>query len=115
MNILQGRWILSSRKYYDPKSVITKKAEEQNLKKDSWIPTVGHQASFKKLEGNEFAILYLGGNQGSRVSSFASYLFCQKVGYDANEIWLQDIRFKNQIRSHHTEYQSVWLAQSFLR
>ena len=96
------RWILIACKYHDPKSTITKKSEEENLKKDNWIPTIGNQSLVKKNDDGLLSVLYLGGIQGSRVSSFSSYIFAQDVGFDGNEIWLEQLNFlkPNQITSH---------------
>ena len=71
--MLAGRWILSSRRYYDQKSTVTKKSEEESLKRDSWIPTSGHQASLKSINQLHFAMLYLGVVQGSSVTTFSFY------------------------------------------
>ena len=99
---VEPRWILSSRKYYEPRTVITRKSEEFNLSKHSWIPTVGHKSVVKNNINGKDYLIYIGGVQSSRVSGYSSYMFCQVIGQDFNEVWLEDLQFKkpNQITSH---------------
>ena len=82
--------------------MVTKKSEEFSLARHSWIPTVGHQSLIKRVSSEMNFILYMGGHQSSRVFGYSAYLFCQGIGMDSNEIWLEELSYKkpNQITSH---------------
>ena len=68
---------------------------------NKYIPAVGHQSVVIKKEEN-FAILYLGGQQSDRCFGLSSFLFNQEVGSDYNDVWLEDLSYvkPNQLTTH---------------